>query len=220
MAGLRLPDGRLLGFAEYGDPGGVSCLDLHATPGSRLDPRVLFARSPVAMSGIRLVAVDRPGFGVSGRQPGAGFDDFPCDVVAVADHLGLDRFAVLGVSGGGGYALACAYAVPERVRAAVAGGMTPVSGPADWRGLALGHGLVYRLAGSAPWLAQALMTLAFRATVLALRRSVWSPGKTIRPAVPAAGADGSGPAVAGHRWTHPGSHPAGSLNGIVTCRGK
>lgn len=158
----------------------MPCLYLHATPGSRLDPGLLFARSPAALSGIRLVAVDRPGFGLSGRQPGRGFADFPCHVVAVADHLDIDQFAVLGVSGGGGYALACAYAMPERVLAAVVvSGMTPVSGPADWRGLALGDRLVYRLAGSAPWLAQALMTLVFRATILALRRSGWSPGKTM-----------------------------------------
>jgi pimeloyl-ACP methyl ester carboxylesterase len=159
-----------------GDPGGVPCFYFHATPGSRLDPAVLFARSPAALSGVRLVAVDRPGFGLSARQPGRSFADFPSDVVAVADQLGIDRFAVLGVSGGGGYALACAYAAPRRVPAVVVvSGMTPAGGLAERRGLALGNRVVYRLAGSAPWLAQALMALVFRATIVGLRRSGRSP---------------------------------------------
>jgi hypothetical protein len=74
-----LPDGRLLGVDEYGDLGGVPCFYFHATPGSRLDPAVLFARSPEALSGIQLVAVDRPGFGLSARQPVRGFADCPGD---------------------------------------------------------------------------------------------------------------------------------------------
>jgi hypothetical protein len=60
-SGLRLPDGRRLGFAEYGDPGGGPCFYCHATPGSRLDPAALFARAPETLSGIRLIAVDRLG---------------------------------------------------------------------------------------------------------------------------------------------------------------
>ena len=176
MAGLRLPDGRQLGFAEYGDRGGVPCFYFHATPGSRLDPAVLFARSPVTLKGIRLVAVDRLGFGLSDRQPGREFGDFPADVAAVADHLGIDRFAVVGLSGGGGYALACAYAIPGRLSVAVVvSGMTPVSQPEERRGLAVGNRVVYRLAGSAPRLAQAIMALLFRMTILALKRSERSP---------------------------------------------
>jgi pimeloyl-ACP methyl ester carboxylesterase len=97
-------------------------------------------------------------------------------VLAIADHLGIDRFAVLGLSGGGGYALACAYAVRQRLAVAVVvSGMTPVSGPGERRELALGSQVVYRLAGRAPWLAQALMALLFRLAILALRRSGRSP---------------------------------------------
>ena len=170
-AEVSLGDGRRLGFAEYGDPGGVPCFYFHFAPGSRLDPAVLFARCPAALAGIRLIAVDRPGFGRSDRQPGRGFADFPADVLAVADRLGLDRFAVLGLSAGGGYALACACLIPERVPVAVVvSGMPSVSRQQDRRALAMGSRVLYRLAGPVPWLVQPVMALLFRLTIRALRR--------------------------------------------------
>lgn len=138
---------------------------------------MLFARSPTALTGIRLVAVDRPGFGLSARRPGHSFGDLPSDVAAVADHLGIGRFAVLGLSGGGGCAVACAYALPDRLTAVVVvSGMTPAGaaepqGTVEPPGAALGNQVVYRLAGAVPWLVQACLALGFRATILALRRS-------------------------------------------------
>jgi pimeloyl-ACP methyl ester carboxylesterase len=96
---------------------------------------------------------------------------FPSDVLAVADHLGLDRFAVLGLSAGGGYALACACLIPERVSAAlVVSGMMPVSRPEERRALPMGSRVLYRLAGPAPWLVQPVAALLFRLTIRALRR--------------------------------------------------
>jgi pimeloyl-ACP methyl ester carboxylesterase len=63
-------------------------------------------------------------------QPGRSFLDWPDDVTAVADQIGIDRFAVLGLSGGGGYVLACSYKVPGRLTAAVIlSGMGPTSRP-------------------------------------------------------------------------------------------
>ncbi len=66
---------------------------------------------------MRLIAADRPGFGLSDPKPGRGHADWPADVTALADSLGLDRFAVLGYSRGGRYALACAARIPERCSA-------------------------------------------------------------------------------------------------------
>jgi len=106
---LRLPDGRTLGYAAFGAPDKPPLLYFHGWPGSRLEAG-LMDQLPV-----RVIAPDRPGYGASSPQPGRQLLDWPRDVAALADHLGLDRFAVLGVSGGGPYAAACAYALPQRV---------------------------------------------------------------------------------------------------------
>lgn len=71
-----------------------------------------------ARSGIRLIAPDRPGYGLSDFQPGRRISDWPRDAAELADALALDRFGVLGISGGGPYAVACAAALPDRVTVA------------------------------------------------------------------------------------------------------
>lgn len=113
---LELSDGRRLGYAEFGDPHGMPAFFFHGEPGSRLSCAILDEHATGA--GVRLIALDRPGFGYSSMQPGRRFGDWPADVLATADHLGIDRFLVVGWSGGGPYALACAAAAPDRVRAA------------------------------------------------------------------------------------------------------
>jgi pimeloyl-ACP methyl ester carboxylesterase len=113
-ATLELPDGRTLGWAEWGDPEGRPVLYCHGTPGSRLEHPV----GEKALDGVRLIAVDRPGFGFSAAQPQRRLVDWPLDVTVLVDHLGLERFHVHGVSGGGPYALACARDLPERVQGA------------------------------------------------------------------------------------------------------
>jgi pimeloyl-ACP methyl ester carboxylesterase len=104
---LRLGDGRRLGYAERGDPGGRPLLYFHGWPGARVEARL--ADEPAKAAGVRLVALDRPGMGFSDFQRGRTFVDWSADVVEVADALQLDRFAVLGISGGGPYAAACAW---------------------------------------------------------------------------------------------------------------
>jgi pimeloyl-ACP methyl ester carboxylesterase len=99
--GIVTADGRRLAFAEYGDPAGRPCLYFHFTPGSRLDPLVVFHDKAELLDGIRLVAIDRPGFGRSDRQPGRTFLDWPADVTAVTDQLGINTFSVLEVSARG-----------------------------------------------------------------------------------------------------------------------
>ena len=97
---------------------------LHGTPGSRLGPH---PRSSVLHRlGVQLIAFDRPGYGESDRMAGRQVADVAADVLAIADAYGLDRFAVVGRSGGGPHALACAALLPERVtRAAVLVGLAP-----------------------------------------------------------------------------------------------
>jgi pimeloyl-ACP methyl ester carboxylesterase len=130
---LRLADGRWLGFAEYGDPGGRPVLVFHGLPGSRLPQSDDAVISPAP--GLRFIGVDRPGFGLSSFQRRRQLLDWPADVVALADALGLDRFAVLGGSGGGPYALACARYLPERLEHVVTvNGMAPLDRPGAYRG--------------------------------------------------------------------------------------
>jgi len=120
---LVLGDGRRLAYAEWGEPDAFPVFFFHGTPNSRL--LHLGADLP-RRAGVRLVYVDRPGFGQSDQQPGRTLLDWPRDVEALADHLGVDEFGVAGQSGGGAYAFACAFALPQRVvRAAIVSGVGP-----------------------------------------------------------------------------------------------
>jgi len=137
---LILKDGRRLGYGDYGDPEGWPVLFFHGTPGSRLMAR--FAGGEAARQGVRLIAPERPGFGLSDFQPGRRLLDWPEDVAGLAAALGLDRFAVVGLSGGGPYALACAWKMPDRVAVAgIISGLGPVDFPEVRRGLGWGHRL-------------------------------------------------------------------------------
>lgn len=125
---LALPDGRRVHLWQGGDPHGVPVLFHHGCPDTRL--AAAGGEAAARRTGVRLVAASRPGYGLS--DP-ADSDHLTAadDTVAVADLLGIDRFAVLGMSVGGGYALACAARHPERVRAAAV-----VGAPADVPSLA------------------------------------------------------------------------------------
>jgi pimeloyl-ACP methyl ester carboxylesterase len=131
---IRLARGRQLAYCEYGAPGGPPALFFHGWPGSRLD----FAANHAAASeaGVRVIAVDRPGIGRSDPLPGRTVKDWPADVAALADALGIGRFAVFGFSFGGPYARACAYALPERVlRTGLVSCLGPVDEPAAKHGM-------------------------------------------------------------------------------------
>lgn len=125
---LRMPDGRLLGYAQYGDPAGAPMFAFHGTPGSRT--QLALMDEPARRRGIRVLVTDRPGYGFSDPHPGRRLADWPLDVCAVADHLGIGRFAVMGVSGGAPHALTCAAMLPDRVTDVhVVSGVAP---PACW----------------------------------------------------------------------------------------
>jgi pimeloyl-ACP methyl ester carboxylesterase len=115
---VHAADGRRLSTQMYGDPDGKPVFLLHGTPGSRLGPH---PRSAVLHRlGVRLIAFDRPGYGESDRLEGRRVADAAADVQAIADAYGLRRFAVVGRSGGGPHALACAALLPERTTKAAA----------------------------------------------------------------------------------------------------
>jgi pimeloyl-ACP methyl ester carboxylesterase len=133
---LTLPNGRTLGFAEYGNPKGTPLLYFHGYPSSRLEASPIHAMA--RRQGLRVLALDRPGFGLSTPQPHRRILDWPVDVQAFAKSMHLSRFAVLGASGGGPYALACAYALPKHMLTGVGmfASATPWTGGAHHMSLA------------------------------------------------------------------------------------
>jgi len=127
---MRLPDGRVLGYDEYGAPDGAPLIYCHGCPSSRLEWR-LFADDALARAlGIRAIVPDRPGMGLSDFLEGRTVLAWADDVRALADHLGLGRFAVLGYSAGAPYAAACALALSDRLtRVGFASGLAPFDAP-------------------------------------------------------------------------------------------
>ncbi len=142
---FALPDGRVLGYAEYGHPEGSPLLFFHGFPSSRLEGRGIDAIA--RRRRLRVIAPDLPGFGLSTFQPNRRIVDWPADVRALADHIKLKRFAILGGSGGGPYALACAHALPREKLS----GLGVISGAPPWQ------------AGShmMPWFAKATYAAAW-----------------------------------------------------------
>jgi pimeloyl-ACP methyl ester carboxylesterase len=110
---LMRPGGRRVGCAEFGDPNGLPVIALHGTPGSRL--MFALADDAARARGIRIIAPERPGYGASDFRLVNSLTQSADDVVAVAEAYGLDRFAIIGVSGGSPYAVAAAAADPDRV---------------------------------------------------------------------------------------------------------
>jgi pimeloyl-ACP methyl ester carboxylesterase len=129
---IVLADGRTLRIREGGDPHGRPIFVLHTCPGSKL----LYGKhvADASRRGIRLISYDRAGYGGSTGRPGRAVVDEASDVRAIADSLGIDRFAVWGHSKGGSYALACASMLPDRlVAAASLGAVAPYPAEGlDW----------------------------------------------------------------------------------------
>lgn len=131
---VKTRDGRHLKVESSGARHGPAVFLLHGTPGSRHGPK---PRGSVAYRlGVLLISYDRPGYGGSTRHKGRAVADAARDVESIADELGIERFAVVGRSGGGPHALACAALLPERVtRTAVLVGLAPAGAPdLDWYG--------------------------------------------------------------------------------------
>ena len=125
---MTLGDGRELGWVEFGAPDGWPVLGFHGTPGSRR--QLCLDETHAVAAGVRLVAPDRPGYGLSTYQPDRRLVSWPRDVEQLADHLGIGRFSVMGISGGGPHAAACAALVGERVAVAgIVSGAAPLAHP-------------------------------------------------------------------------------------------
>ena len=112
LSTMTLRDGRTLEYAEFGDPTGAPVIFFHGTPAT--GGQAVVADDLAREHGVRLIAPTRPGYGDSAAGP-LGLAATAADTVELADHLGLDRFALMGTSGGGPFSLAVAAAAPDRV---------------------------------------------------------------------------------------------------------
>ncbi len=151
---LKLKDGRNLGFAEYGDLNGNPIFHFHAHPGSRLEGR-LFGEI-LKQHGIHAITVDRPGVGRSDFKSNRKLLDWPDDVIELADHLGLNKFAVEGISGGGPYVAVCAYKIPERLTCC---GIIAGIGQYNWskKGMMLSNRIAFFISRRLPFLIKSIV---------------------------------------------------------------
>jgi pimeloyl-ACP methyl ester carboxylesterase len=151
---LRLSDGRELVFGDYGDPDGEPIILVHGFPGSRHYWKVLpgFPFLP----NLRIIAPDRPGWGSSDLKPDRTMLDWADNVAELADALGIERFAIAGVSGGGPETLACAWKIPERltVVGVIHSPAPPFVTPNYFEGLSRTNAFFYRLTEVFPWLSR------------------------------------------------------------------
>jgi pimeloyl-ACP methyl ester carboxylesterase len=159
---IELPAGGSLGFAGFGDPDGVPCLAFHGLSSSRLMPGWMFPPELLAAAGVRMIGVDRPGYGLSTVPWATGFADWFRAVTALADHLGLGRFAVLAHSLGSALALACGPALRDRLAVIViASGMDPLQPGEPFHPGSRADNLYWRLARrQATWLLDPLCRLS------------------------------------------------------------
>lgn len=141
---MRLNDGRTLSWAEYGDPDGAPLFFHHGIPSSRVAAAPLAAAA--ARSSVRLIAPDRPGFGYSDPKPDRAILNWPHDLVQLADHLGLERFSVSGISAGLSYTLACGLQIPERLdNVALISGLGRIDKSETLEGMSYEWRLIYSL---------------------------------------------------------------------------
>lgn len=154
---IRLSDGRNLCYAQFGETDGVPVVLFHGAPGYRHFWSAL-PEFPF-VDGVRFIAPDRPGYGNSDFKPGMTYADWPDDVGELADHLGIERFSIIGVSGGGPGALACAWRLPDRISCvAVVSSVGPPE-PELLQRISRPNRVAYRLARVAPWLMKLNMKL-------------------------------------------------------------
>lgn len=154
---VRLSDGRTLCYAQFGETDGLPVMLFHGAPGYRHFWSAL-PEFPF-VDGVRFIAPDRPGYGGSDFDPDLTYAKWPDDVKELADHLGIERFAAMGVSGGGPGALACAWRMPDRIsRVAVVSSVGPPE-PEVLEQISRPNRAAYRVARRAPWLMKLNMKL-------------------------------------------------------------
>ena len=158
---FQLPDGRILSYSTYGNPKGKPVFFFHGIPGTRLQrsPDLsIFEKLPFLV-----YALDRPGYGNSTFQKNRKLLDWPLDVAAFAEGMGINQFGVIGISGGGPYALATAYKIPDRLNhATVISGLAPLTVHENLSQFSTGGRLLFRAAETIPHFVRGLFSLLFK----------------------------------------------------------
>lgn len=151
LQSIKLKDGRKLTFAQYGPHSETVVFHFHGSAGSRFERPA--DDSILQNLGIQFISIDRPGHGLSDLQPHRTLLDWPDDVKQVAEHLGVSKFYVLGLSAGGPHALACASKLREQVIAcAVVSSPAPPERPSPYQGLSVPHRIITFIFRNIPWL--------------------------------------------------------------------
>jgi pimeloyl-ACP methyl ester carboxylesterase len=149
---LTLPDKRKLSFVEYGDKKGRPVFYFHGTPSSCFEP-LLIGDEALTRYNIRLIAASRPGMGHSDYKKNRTFIDWTNDTISLADYLGIDKFAILGYSGGTGYALACAAKISGRLTSIViVSGAGQMNMPEAKKNLKLSSRIFWTIADKYPFI--------------------------------------------------------------------
>jgi pimeloyl-ACP methyl ester carboxylesterase len=176
---VAVRDDRRLSFAEYGSTRGPALIWMHGTPGARRQIP-LEARTYAEQHGLRIVGIDRPGIGSSTPHVYADILDWTGDLEMMLDTLGIDTLRLIGLSGGGPYALAAGVAMPDRVHGVgVLGGVAPTVGDD-----AVDGGLMQLAVRLAPVLALARVPLGVALTAaIRLVRPLAGPGLDLYAAV-------------------------------------
>jgi pimeloyl-ACP methyl ester carboxylesterase len=99
---ITTKDGRTVSYIDFGRTDHLPVLWCHGAPSCAMEAAVFAAEAE--RSGLRLIGIDRPGYGQSTPQPGRTIGAWPHDALALADHLGIDRFVTVGLSTGGAHA--------------------------------------------------------------------------------------------------------------------
>ena len=151
----------MLGYAEYSPPEGIPVFYFHGFPSSRLDWQLFNDNNILTELNARVIAPDRPGYGLSDYKRRRKMVDWPEDVIELANALQIDSFSVLGISGGGPYAATCAFGIRDRlVRTGIVCGMGPSDAPK------MKDGVSWTLPGTFSIIRRALLML----TSMGLRR--------------------------------------------------
>ncbi len=158
---LTLKEGRILGYAEVGKPGNQALFWFHGGGSSRLEIR--FVEEIANQHSFHVIVPDRPGMGLSTFQKKRTLLDWSADVIELADHLGIDKFAVAGISGGGPHVAVCAHKIPDRLTRC---GMISSTGTVDlketWKKYPRAFRTSFFLARSMSWTFKPIMRLQLR----------------------------------------------------------
>ncbi len=177
---VRVASGRTVGYYEYGDPAGAPLFALHGVPACGAG--FTWADEPARVRGVRVIAPDRPGVGRSDPLPRRPVVEYVAELLAVADGLGFERFAVLGYSGGGPFACALAYGAPDRLtKVGVAAGMGQVGVWASASDFETTDARFLTMSQRRPWLARAILRTVCTMARVAPKQAVASFAKELSP---------------------------------------